>query len=137
MNFYKTKANKIKGTSYKEVHRQTRKIYDEIAKKTKRKAYIRSAYFKKEKVFLDLFWSHLFEKKHLSDLLRRLKFYPCALELIQFSKHSPSVKINPNKSSEILYRFAGITSGKEAFFVQIKRNKRGNRKWLMSIFPEK
>jgi CRISPR/Cas system-associated endoribonuclease Cas2 len=70
--------------------------------------YVRSLYFNKEKVFLDL---------------------------IQNSKFEPTSKENPNKRSEILHRFAGITSEKDLFFVQIKENKQSGTKWFMSVFP--
>ena len=44
---------------------------------------------------------------------------------------------NPNKKSELLHRFYGITKEKEIFFVQIKENVNTDRKELMSIvLPE-
>ncbi|MFA5948632.1 MAG: hypothetical protein WC806_06770 [Candidatus Gracilibacteria bacterium] len=91
-------------------------------------------YFKKDKIFLDLFWSHIFEKNYW-DQMRRMKFFPCAMELIQKSHFSPISKENPNKSSEILHRFAGATKANELFFVQIKEDKSIGKKWLISAFP--
>lgn len=135
MKVYQTKASKLHGTNFHEVRKKAFNLYLQIKKRTKRKPYIRSAFFKKEKIFLDLFWSHLFEKKSFSDLMRRIKFYPCVLELIQKSTYEPTSKENPNKPSEILHRFGGTTLQKELFFVQIKEDKRSGKKWLMSVFP--
>ena len=53
---YQAKAKKIPGSSYGEVMRNAFLIFDEkIKKKTKRRPYVRSAYFKKEKIFFDYF----------------------------------------------------------------------------------
>lgn len=134
MKVYQTKTKKLSGTNFKEVRRKAFGLYQIIKRKTKRKPYIRSKYFKKDKIFLELFWHHLFEKKNFTDLVRRMKFYPCALELIKNSHLEPISKQNPNKPSEILHRFAGITKDKELFFVQIKQCK-NSEKWLISVFP--
>ena len=64
-----------------------------------------------------------------------MKYFPCAIELIQKSRVEPSSKENPNKRSEILHRFAGATKDSEIFFVQIKEYKKTDQKWLMSVFP--
>ncbi len=135
MQAYKTKSGKLPGTNYREVRRKAFAIYQEIKRKSKRKPYIRSAYFKKDKIFLDLFWSHLFEKRNFADLMRRIKLYPCAIELIQKSKFEPTSKENPNKKSEILHRFTGQISDGTVFRVQIKEQKPTGKKWLISIFP--
>lgn len=133
MNIYHTKAGKLPGTNYKEVYIQAMDVYKKISKKTKRKPYIRSKYFNGEKVFFDLFWSHL-RQKNLKDRTRRLKFFPCAIELIEKSTVSPDVSGNKPKA-ERLYRFFGISKEKEAFVVQIKKDKK-NGKFLMSIYPK-
>lgn len=135
MKAYQTKSIKLSGTNFHEVRKKAFGLYQQEKKRTKRKPYVRSAYFKKDKIFLDLFWNHLYEKKNFGDLMRRMKFYPCALELIRHSNLEPTSKENPNRKSEILHRFAGITPDKEFFFVQIKENKRSGNKWLMSVFP--
>jgi len=135
MHAYQTKANKLAGTDFHEVRKKAFRLYLQIKKHSKRKPYIRSAYFKKDKIFLDLFWSHLFEKKHFADLMRRMKLYPCAIELIQQSRLEPTSKENPNKLSEIFHRFGGVTPDHEMFFVQIKEDKKSSKKWLISIFP--
>ena len=58
MNIYQSKYNKLSGTSYNELERKARKIHNEIARRTKRNAYVRCKYFKKDKIFIKLFWKH-------------------------------------------------------------------------------
>lgn len=135
MKVYQTKVKRLAGTDYREIHSKALVIYKQIKNKTKRKPYIRSSYFKSDKIFLDYFWRHLWEK-NWRDRVRRLKYYPCALDLIKNSKAEPVSKQNPNKPTEILHRFAGLTRDKELFFIQIKEDKKTNQKFLMSIFPE-
>lgn len=134
MKYYKTKTRPFTGTSYKEIRKKAFGFYREIKSKSKRKPYVRSAYFKKEKIFLDIFWSHLHEKNYW-DQMRRMKFFACGIELIQKSRQEPVSKENPNKSGEILHRFAGATANNELFFVQIKEDKSSSKKFLISIFP--
>lgn len=135
MSIYQCKSVKSSGTNYKEVYRGAFGLYREIKRKTKRRPYIRSAYFRKEKIFLGLYWQHLEDHFSQNDKTRRLKFFGCGLELIQKSKYEPTSKENPNKPSEILHRFIGITKNKETFKVQIKEDKRSGEKFLISIFP--
>lgn len=135
MKFYQTKVKKISGTDYSEVYHEARRIFKNVSAKTKRRPYIRSAYFKKDKVFLDYFWNHLWQKSW-RDRVRRLKYYPCALDLIENSMADPISKQNPNKPSEILHRFAGSTKDKELFFVQISEDRKTDQKHFMSVFPE-
>lgn len=136
MNIYQTKSAKLAGTNYKEVYGKAFGVFQRIRQKTKRRPYIRSAYFKKEKIFLGLFWQHLEDHFNQNDKARRLKLYECGIELIQRSRYEPTSKENPNKPSEILHRFMGITKNKEMFKVQIKEDKRSGEKFLISIFPE-
>lgn len=135
MKIYKTKARKFAGTSHQEIRKKAQRFYQDIRSKTKRRPYVRSAYFKKEKIFLGLFWDHLFEQKNYWDQTRRMKFFACGIELIQKSHFEPISKKNPNKQSEILYRFAGMSADEELFFAQIKEDERTGQKWLISIFP--
>jgi hypothetical protein len=134
MKFYQTKIKAFSGSSYHEVNEQAVDFYKRIKKKTKRRPYIRSAYFKRDKVFLETYWHHLYEKRNFKDKIRRMKYFPCAVELIEKSRVEPTSKENPNKRSEILHRFAGATKDKEIFFVQIREDKKNNQKWLMSSF---
>ncbi len=135
MQYYQAHSEKISGTSYKEIYKKAFEVYKQIRRKTRRRPYIRSAYFKKNKIFLGIFWQHLEDHFSQNDKTRRLKFFACGLELIQNSKYEPTSKENPNKPSEILHRFIGITRNKEIFKVQIKEDKQSGEKFLISIFP--
>ena len=136
MPIYKTKIKPFSGTRYADVGYKAFALFRQIKRKTKRRPYVRSAYFKKEKIFVELFWTHLQDKNNLRDKTRRLKYFPCALDLIRNSKHNPTSKINPNKSKEILHRFVGTTEDGTNFFVQIKEDKNSKKKCLISVFPE-
>ncbi len=137
MQVYRCKAKKFSGSDFHEVRERAFGLYTEIKKKTKRRPYIRSAYFNKSKIFLDLFWHHLFEKENWRDRMRRMKYFGCAVELIQKTRFEPVTKENPNKTGEILHRFYGLTSDNELFYVQIKEDKRKDQRFLISVFPEK
>ncbi len=135
MKVYKTKTKKLNGTNFHEVNQKAFGLYQQIKRKTKRRPYIRSAYFKKDKIFLELFWRHLFDKPNWRDRVRRLKYFPCAIELIQNNSFDPISKKNPNKPSEILHRFADVTKDNDLFFVHIKEDKKTGQKYFMSVFP--
>jgi hypothetical protein len=134
MQAYQAKSKKISGTNLAEVYRASERIYKEIARKTKRRPYMRSAYFKKEKIFFDYFWNHL-RQKVPKERFKRLKFFEASVELIKKSRNKPVCEIVLEKN-EILYRFSGITAEKKPFFVQIKEDRR-KRKYFMSCFPQK
>jgi hypothetical protein len=134
MQVYKSKLSVLSGTDFHEVHKKAFSLYQEIKRKSKRRPYVRSIYFKKNKIFLGIFWQHLYQK-HYTEQVRRMKFFFCALDLIRFTRYDPESKENPNKRDEILHRFAGVTRNKEHFFVQIKENKRTGEKFLISAFP--
>jgi hypothetical protein len=134
MKVYKTKTNKISGSSYKETNKKARAIYNTIKSKSKRQPYIRSAYFDKEKIFIDLFWIHLWEKANFRDKIRRLRLFDCAIELIQESRYGPTSKKDIENKNIILHRFAGIVED-ELFFVQIKESLKSGRKDFVSVFP--
>lgn len=132
---YQTKARKLPGTSYTEVRDRAMRPYNQIKKRTKRRPYVRSAYFQKQKVFFDFFWLHLFEKG-FKERVRRLRYFEAAVEVIQKSRNEPVSQENSHKRGEILHRFAGLTKQKELFYVQIKEEKRSGRKYFMSCFPQ-
>ncbi len=136
MKAYRTKAVRLAGSNFHEVRKRADSFYKRLKSQTKRRAYVRSAYFKKDKIFIDLFWQHLFDKNNWEDRTRRLKYFPAAVELIRYSHFEPTSKENPNKRSEILHRFAGVTNDNELFYVQIKEDKKSGQKYLISIFPE-
>lgn len=134
MKAYQSKFKKLSGTDYKEIHSKALNIFKQIKSRSKRKPYIRSAYFGKKKIFIDYFWQHL-QQKNWRDRDRRLKYYPCAIDLIRNSRLEPTSKQNPNRPNEILHRFAGLTKDKEVFYIQIKEDKKTDKKYFMSVFP--
>lgn len=135
MHVYQAKAGKLTGTDFVEVRRKAFFIFKQIKRKSKRHPYIRSAYFKKDKIFLSLFWAHLFDKP-LSERLRRLKYFAAAIELIEQSHYKPELKKDPN-TKEWYYRFSGFSKEKDLFYVQIKFQESSGNKYLISIFPAK
>lgn len=132
---YNTHIQPFSGTSYSDVASPARQLLRSIEKKTKRRPYIRSAYFDKDKIFLTYFWQHL-EQRPRYQRARRLKYLPCAIELIQRSRNEPISKQNVDRPREILHRFAGRARDGRLFFVQIKEDKWTDRKELMSVFPK-
>lgn len=131
---YNTKNKRLSGTRYADVYDQAFGCYDKIKKLTKRRPYIRSAYFKKQKVFIEVFRQHLYQK-NWRDRARRMRFLPAGIELIKASCLPPKSNDNPNNPNEILHKFTGMTSDGYLFYVQIKENKRKGEKTLLSVFP--
>jgi hypothetical protein len=135
MKVYQSKLNALGGTDYKEVYPVAYGIFRKLKKQTKRKPYIRSAYFNKEKIFLDYFWQHL-HQKNWWDQVRRLRFYECALDLIKNTRSDPFTAQDPNKPKRVLHRFSGKTSAGDGFIVQIVEDKRTKQKYFISVFPK-
>ncbi len=135
IQYYKCKSGLLPGHRYADVAKVARKIFKEIKTGSKRRPYIRSAYFRGEKIFLDNFWVHL-SQKVLSDRVRRLKYFGCAIELIKKSKNKPIYKIKNNYKDEIFYRFIGMVNH-QYFAVQIKEDLKRKQKFLMSVFDYK
>ena len=131
---YRTRVSKIPGRSDKSVVRVARAAYNRIAHRTKRNPYVRSAYFDGDKVFLRVFWEHLNQKPQ-SERKRRLKFYLCAIELLENTTLVSEINQNPNKRNEVFYRFVGEAPHGEYFFVQVKEELRTGNKYFMSVFP--
>jgi len=134
MDYYHTKADKLHGADYSDVEREARRIYNEYVRATKRNPYLRSRYFKREKIFLKLFWTHLFEKQ-VGDRRRRLRYYPCALELLRNTTYPPETKPNPNGRNESVHRFKGVAPDGDVFIVQVKEDKRTGNKHMISVAP--
>jgi hypothetical protein len=132
---YKVKSAKITGSTYLDVERKVRKSYQAIARRTKRTPYIRSAYWRKDKIFLNLFWTYL-NQKHRSERKQRLKYFDCGIELLRHSVIESETRDNPNGKNELVHRFTGQTADGDIFLVQVKENKRTGSKYLMSIFKK-
>ncbi len=113
---------------------QARSIFRTLERRTKRRPYVRSAYFKHEKIFFDHFWEHL-QQKLPSERARRLRLLPCALELLRHTRNHPLSFEKENDPGTLLHRFAGHTPDKHLFYVQIKQDKRSGARQLLSIFP--
>ncbi len=112
-----------------------RKEYHLIQKRTpKRVAYVRSLYFNKDKIFLNTFWDHS-KQKHTVERIKRLKFYKAAIDLMRNSTITPDTVFERNNPDVFLHRFSGQTKDGVKFYVQIKENKRNDRKDFMSVFP--
>ncbi len=130
---YQTKSPLLRGSSWREVYKQAILLYKQVLKKTKRKPYIRSSYFKKQKIFFDYFWIHLNQKSRKLKT-KRLKYFACAIELIAESHNPPISKENPNDRGEILHRFYGLTKDKNLFYLHIKEERKTGKKYFMSVF---
>ena len=121
MQAWKVKSSIIPGKVYGSVNKIARSIFHVIERRSKRKPYIRSKYFHKQKVFLSFFWDHL-ATKWPRDRVRRLKYFVCALEVIRHSPFDPEVVANPNNKQELFYRFYGQVKNSGTFVVQIKKD---------------
>lgn len=96
--YWKVKAKRIGGTNPKEIVAKARDYSHIIESSTKRLAYIRSKYFKKQKVFLKYFWEHLYQSGGWQQRAERLSYFLCAIEVIENSTYPPiSTKPNRNK----------------------------------------
>ena len=137
MQSYRSKYKALPGTSYSEIIANARREYHAIQRRTPRRIpYVRSIYFKKDKVFLSTFWEHL-KQKHPSERSNRLRFYLAALDLLRNTTATSESIIERNNPDVFLHRFAGRTSDGHYFYVQVKDNRRSGRKDFMSVFPAK
>lgn len=117
--------------------RAARYEYHKIQKRApRREAYVRSAYFRKDKIFINQFWEHL-KQKRLGDQVRRARIFVCAIDLIRHSTQAPDTIFDYTDLNRIKHRFYGQTKDGEYFSVQIRENKRTGRKDFMSAFPGK
>ncbi len=135
---YSSSFHRLPGSSPDELMKLARKEYHAIQKRTpRRQTYIRSKYFgRRNKIFLNQFWDHL-NQKNRRDRVRRLRLYICAIDLIRNSTITPDTTQNPNNPDEELHRFCGKAADGEFYYVQIKENKKNDRKDFMSVFPTK
>lgn len=136
MGVFSSKDVLIPGTSYDEVIKVARIEHKKIENLTKRQPYVRSTYFRKDKIFVSLFWTHLMQK-NLKIRTKRLKLYKAAIDLMRNSHHSPDTVYSKDNLNTILHRFHGITRDGVAFSVNVKQDKRSGRKDFMSVYPKK
>lgn len=132
---YQSQLGRLTGSNYYEIQQHALVLFHHIKHQTKRRPYIRSLYFNKQKVFFDYFWQHLAQKS-FKERKRRLQFFACAIDLMQHTNHAPVSFDNPMQLHEVLHRFSGRSKDQQIFYVQIKENKKTNQKYFMSVFPE-
>jgi len=136
MGVFKSKDKLIAGTSYEEVVKIARVEHKKIENLTKRQPYVRSTYFRGDKVFVSLFWTHLMQK-NLRIRTQRLKLYRAAIDLLRKSHDAPETIYQKNDLNILLHRFHGVTKDGIGFCVQVKQDKRSGRKDFMSVYPKK
>ena len=136
MKVFQSKFKVLSGTNYSEVYPLAWQIHKKLRAKTKRRSYVRSKYFKNSKIFIEIFWQHI-RQKNFNDRTRRLKFFACAIDLLEHSKFAPSSKEDVNTKDRIYHRFLGKAASKETFVVQVVEDKRNDQKFFISVFPWK
>jgi hypothetical protein len=114
---------------------QARKAFRALQKQTKRRPHIRSAYFKKDKLFFDFFWQHM-QSKSVPDRARRLKYVPCALEILRQSRHDPITYVDKYQPGIIKHEFIGKATDGIIFSVIIQQDRKTGKKQLLSIYPK-
>lgn len=135
MKIYKSKYNQISSGSHAEVFRIARYEYHKIQKRTpRRQPYVKSKYFRNDKVFINQYWDHL-KQKRVGDQMRRTRLFICAIDLIRQSVTAPDTIYRKDDQHVELHRFYGKTKDGLEFCVQIRENKRSKRKDFMSVYP--
>lgn len=120
---YHSKCTLLPGSSYDEVVARARKEFNTIRRLTKRQPYVRSKYFRGDKIFVTVFWDHLMQKR-LKERTRRLCFYSAALDVLRHSQITPETTFNADDRDVSLHRFYGVTKDGVHFCVQVKEDKR-------------
>lgn len=131
---FKSKYSTFPGTSHDEVIRRAHREHNAIKRRTKRQPYVRSRYFSKDKIFLNIFWNHLVQKRR-GEQTARARYYLCAIDLLRNTSFDPDSIFGYEKPNEILHRFSGTTKAGDLFYVQVRQNKKTGRKDFMSVFP--
>lgn len=133
MSIYKSKYRQLPGTDFKEVTKNARKEYTKVQRLTKRQPYVRSQYFSKDKVFINIFWNHLAQKRKGEQIVRA-KLLLAAFDLLRNTKTEPESLFD---NGNALHRFRGETADGILFAVQVKHDMKTGRKDFMSVFPLK
>lgn len=135
MKVYKSRYGQIPSSSHAPVMKAARLEYHKIQKRTpRRQAYVKSQYFKKDKIFINQYWEYL-KQKRIGDQVRRTRLYVCAIDLIRHTTCAPDTIYNYENMNVEMHRFYGQTKDGLDFCVQIRGNKRTGRKDFMSVFP--
>lgn len=133
---YRCKTAPLRGHRFVDVMPKARQEFRTLQKRTKRRPYVRSTYFKKDKIFFDYFWQHM-QQKLPSDRARRLRYFSCALELLRKSHNDPITFMDPTQPGMFIHRFLGVAPDGQRFWVIVKESRRTNKKQLLSLFPYK
>lgn len=135
MEIYQSKYKREVNSSHAQVMKVARYEYHKIQKRTpRRQPYIRSVYFRKDKVFINQFWEHL-KQKRFGDQMRRTRFFLCAIDLMRNTKYAPETIFKADDRDIMLHRFYGRSHDGFEFCVQVRESKRTGRKDFMSVFP--
>lgn len=94
---------------------------------------MRSKYFSKDKVFINIFWNHLAQKRKGEQIVRA-KLLLAAFDLVRNTTFEPESLFD---SGRALHRFYGKTADGIEFAVQVKHDLKSGRKDFMSVFPRK
>jgi hypothetical protein len=86
---YKSRYASLSGSHSRELYQKAHAAQRALMKSSRRKAYVRSKFFKLQKVFLDTFWIHL-SQKNSGERRRRIAFFVCALDLIKNTTNQPT-----------------------------------------------
>lgn len=136
MKVYRSKYIKITGTSYEEIIRNARKQHQVIKKRTKRQPYIRSKYFNRDKIFVNLFWEHLMQK-HRGEQQQRARFYLCAIDLLRNNTHDPRTIFTYGNLNIMLHRFIGISKDKEFLRTSKTKQKNWSQRFYICVSSKK
>lgn len=131
---YRCKAAPLRGHRFVDIMPQVRKEFRTLQKRTKRRPHVRSDYFKKNKIFFDYFWQHM-QRKSVVDRARRLKYFPCALEVLRKSRHNPTTFVDINQPDIIKHEFVAIAPDGVRFSVIIQEDRKTDKKQLLSLYP--
>jgi len=136
MSTYKSKYGLLAGTDYVEAMHAARREYQIIQHRNpRRQPYIRSKYFNGDKVFINIFWNHLAQKRK-GEQIKRAKLLAAAIDLLRNTSVPPETIFSKANLNELLHRFAGETKDGQLFYVQVKESKKSDRKDFMSVFPK-
>lgn len=135
MSYFQSKYHQLPGTSYQEVINAAYYHHQKLQRRNpRRRVYVRSKYFKRDKVFLTLFWPHLLQKRK-GEQIRRAKLYLCALDLLRNYQDLDGAVIDRSHPESVLLRFKGRTKDGVLFIVQVKYQIRSDRRDFISVYP--
>lgn len=131
---FSCKTQPLKGHRFVEIMPQARQAFRALQRKTKRRPHVRSAYFNKDKIFFDFFWHHM-QRKSVVDRARRLKYFPCALEVLRQSRQDPGTFVDKYQPNVIKHEFQGKAPDGMTFSIIVQQDRKKGEKQLLSIYP--